>query len=326
MKSSIHDERISSYLDDALPEAERVAFQTQLAHDPTLQQHVSDLQQLRRDVATLPRFSVKEGFAQRVVAAALAAKAHEAKANETKVAPAQRPSTTRRLIVAALAVAASAAFVMASLPWLHRGDEPLANNGNPVVAQETNPLSAVVAALPSDDETLILRIRSPKDLAAGKLLREAFAQQGIEKRRPSDTTVRGPAVGNAYRNQLRNDTTIDRSQLTTAADALYVEMSAEELELALSEVAKPNEKVEFHPAGLLAVAASTTGGKGVQGAGESEAVKGGQATSQEFIQELSPSLFRLQKTPVQPSSTNKTAKEVAPGRKVRVLILIENAE
>jgi len=70
-----HDERISSFLDDAMPAAERSVFESELLDNAELRQQVIELRQLRQYVATLPRYSVTEGFAQRVVAAAVAAKA-----------------------------------------------------------------------------------------------------------------------------------------------------------------------------------------------------------------------------------------------------------
>ncbi|WP_425614672.1 anti-sigma factor [Anatilimnocola sp. NA78] len=323
MKSSIHDERISSFLDDALPEAERVAFQAQLSRDPQLQQHVADLQQLRRDVATLPRYSVKEGFAQRVVAAAVAAKASEAKA-----APAPRQPTyqvtNRRVIVGVLAVAATAGIIMASIPWLNTGKDPVTAT-NPVNANENNALAAVVAALPGEDEALVLRIRSPKELAAGKRLMDVFTEQGLEERRPSDRSVNGPQVGKAYRDQ-QVASKLDRNQLTPAAAAMYVEMSAEELQMALSQIAQEDDSVEFVPEGMLAVAKPVEGTTSNQAAGEIAGVKGSGSKKADFVQAMTPSMFRLSKSPVAVKHHNKVTTEVAPGRKVRVLILIEDAE
>ena len=55
MKNPSHDERISSFLDDALPEAERTAFEAELRTNSELEQQVAELRALRADVALLPR-------------------------------------------------------------------------------------------------------------------------------------------------------------------------------------------------------------------------------------------------------------------------------
>lgn len=333
MNSSIYDERISSYLDDALPAAERSAFQAQLACDPELRQHVAELQQLRQDVASLPRYSVKEGFANRVVAAAVAA-GEMTKPATTKVQLPRRAYATRTAVTSALAVAAALAFLAVGLPWFSAvfqgtSNEPIANNpinNTPIVADEVNPLAAVRAALPGEGETLVLRIRSPKDLAAGKLLRDALAEQGIEKRRPADGSTGAPLVGKAYRDQLRGEQT-EQKDLTQAADALYVEMSAAELELALSRLAEPHKALQFVPERKLAVAKPA--GIAVDpnnSAGESAAVTSTNAPTGDFVQEMSASLFRLPKASegLKPSET--TGAKIAPQGKVRVLILIEAGE
>jgi hypothetical protein len=326
MNSSLHDERISSYLDDAMSAAERSAFQAELARDPELRQHVADLQQLRADVAALPRYKVQEGFAERVVTAALAAKSATNPAT-TKVELPKR-HTGFRAATAILVSAALLGGLMVIVPWFKSTPsvDPVANNlanNTPVVAEEVSPLQALRASLPGEGEALVLRIRSPKDLAAGKLLREALAEQGIEKRRPADRSTSAPLVGKAYRDQLRTESP-DAQTLSPAADALYVEMSAEELELALARLAEPHKELQFVPERKLAVASSTgaTGSPNNTAAGESAAVVNPDAPQGDFVQELSASLFRLPKTNEGLKPNGGLPAKPSPG-KVRVLILIE---
>ncbi len=330
MKSPIHDERISSFLDDALPETERRAFESELAHDAELQQHVAELRQLRQDVATLPRYTVTQGFAQRVVKAALAAQANQnAQLEPAKSTKPVKPKTIFRLAVGTLAIAASAAIIMASLPWLRPDIAPVKLTQNePVKAPANKALEIVWSSLPSDGEALVLRIRSPKDLAAGQVLREAFAQQGIEKRRPADSSTAAAAVGKAYRDHLKAASGTDRTGSTPAADALFLEISREELEMALSQLTQPTQNVTFIPEQRLAVTKPRQVPDSIEpkAVGEDAPQVGSQANSAEFVQEINPSLFRLPKSQVGPAHAIVPAPTSTPTGKVRVLILFEHAE
>src|SRR5690242_17353394 len=129
-----HDERISSYLDDALPPSERSAFEAELRDNAELQQQVAELSQLQQDVALLPRYKAKVDFAQRVVAAAIAAKADKG----AQITPARIESnqpvskkTARRALIGGLAVAASVAIMLGSLPFLNR-QKPIDVAADPV--------------------------------------------------------------------------------------------------------------------------------------------------------------------------------------------------
>jgi hypothetical protein len=223
MEMNAHDERISSFLDDAMPATERDAFESEMLSSAELRQQVIELRQLRQDVALLPRFSVTEGFAQRVVAAAVAAKANE----NANISPASRPKakTVQRLTVGGLAIAASVAIMVGTLAW---------NNSNrPVdvaVAPQAKPLAAVMASLPNQTEAFVLRIESPKDADAGKVLREALAEQGIAQLRG---TKQAAFVGNVYRKHLTEVTGNDRTKQAAPAAAMYLEITPAELELAL---------------------------------------------------------------------------------------------
>jgi len=315
-----HDERISSFLDDAMPAAERAAFESELLDNAELRQQVIELRQLRQDVATLPRFSVREGFAQRVVAAAVAAKANE----NANMMPAQRPSnkTVRRATIGVVAIAASVLIMIGTMAWNNNRDPiDLTHNQPAKVESQNKALAPVLAALPAEDQVLVVRITSPKGQAAGTVLREALAEQGIEKRRPSDQTTGGGLVRKAYKNQLAAG-----SETTPAADALYLQISPEELELALSRLSEPG--VKLVPEQLLALEQlKTANGKTNQGAAEQ--VPGNEAVATEpskqpadFVQELTPSLFRLPKE----AGSTMSAPAAAPKGKVRVLILIEQAK
>lgn len=334
MEMSAHDERVSSFLDDAMPAAERASFESELLDNAELRQQVIELRQLRQDVATLPRYSVTEGFAQRVVAAAVAAKANE----NANISPASRPQpkTVRRLAIGGLAIAASVAIMVGTLAWMNRGDQNnLAHNGPEIKVTETNKaFASVLASLPADGNVLVVRISSPKGLNAGVALREALAEQGIEKRRPSDQSTGGGLVRKAYKDHLVATTGNDQTKSRPAADALYLQISPDELELALSRLAEPSQNVKFTPEQQLAIAQPGTSNN-VVGANTAaaESVKGNPdqtakaLKSADFVQELTPSLFRIPAgatEAVTPSVVPAPAE--TPKGKVRVLILIENVE
>jgi hypothetical protein len=338
MRNPSHDERISSFLDDALPAAERSAFEAELRHNAELKQQVAELRQLRADVAQLPRYSVTEGFAQRVVAAAVAAKADE----NANISPASRSQPVRlktigRGVITGLAIAASIAILMISLPWLNFDAGPTKivvndnkhNNSSTVgsenvaIAAEHKPFEIVWSSLPGKDQAMVIRIRAPKDFAAGKALREALAEQGIEKRQPGDRTL-AARVGKAYRDQL------PPTQETQAADALYLEISRDELDLALRAIAKPESKLEFAPGELVAVsqpvAVKNPNEAAAEDTGEPQ-VSNAAAPTTDFVQELNPRNFKLPKFPSVAKATGPVAPHGADGKaKVRVLILVEAAE
>ncbi len=341
MEMNAHDERVSSFLDDAMPAAERAAFESELLDNAELRQQVVELRQLRQDVATLPRYSVGEGFAQRVVAAAVAAKANE----NANISPAShiKTKTARRLAIGGLAIAASVAIMTGTLAWLNRGDEQdkFANNNVPQVeVTETNKaFASVLNSLPADGNVLVVRISSPQGLNAGVALREALAEQGIEKRRPSDQSTGGGLVRKAYKDHLVATTGNDQSKSKPAADALYLQISPDELELALSRLAEPSQKVKFVPEQQLAIAQppsphnpsphniigeNTAAAESVEG-NPNHSLK--TAKSADFVQELTPSLFRIPAGGVEPATPAVVPTPAAtPKGKVRVLILIENVE
>jgi hypothetical protein len=335
MEMNAHDERISSFLDDAMPAAERATFESELLDNAELRQQVIELRQLRQDVATLPRYSVREGFAQRVVAAAVAAKANE----NANISPATRPQakTVRRLTIGGLAIAASVAIMVGTLAWMNRGGDTVAHNNVPKVevTEANKAFAAVLASLPADGDVLVVRISSPKGLNAGAALREALAEQGIEKRRPSDQTTGGGLVRKAYNEHLIATTGNDKTKSNPAADALYLQISPDELELALSRLAKPSEKVKFVPEQQLAISQPQVPNKGgLENEAAAENVKGNpnQTTktsqSDDFVQELTPSLFRIPAGDAEAVVTPAVvpAPAATPKGKVRVLILIENVD
>ena len=311
-----HDERISSFLDDAMPAGERSAFESELLDNAELRQQVIELRQLRQDVALLPRYSVTEGFAQRVVAAAVSAKANE----NANITLASNPSnkTVRRATIGVLAVAASLLIMVGTVAWNY-------NNQPSVAVVPKNPaLAPVLASLPGEEQVLVVRITSPKDVAAGTMLRDALAEQGIEKRQPSDKTTGGGMVRNAYRQTVE----AAGGPTARAADALYLQISPAELELALARLATPGSEVKLVPEQLLAVAEAAPLqkiGTNLPGAEEvpgNPVIAAEPGKKPEFVQELSPGLFQLPKE-VHPAPASLGA---TPKGKVRVLILIEQAK
>jgi hypothetical protein len=337
MKNPSHDERISSFLDDALPEVERSAFEIELKHNAELQQQVAELRQLRKDVALLPRYSVTEGFAQRVVAAAVAAQADE-NANITPVRRSQpvRLKTIGRGVIMGVALAASVAILMISLPWLNFGDATTKivalNNGNQATnvsgeknaanAAEPKPLDIVWSSLPGDGEALVLTIRSAQGAAAGKALQDALAEQGIVRLRPSEKAAAG-VVFQVYRDRRAGLTGNDKSKTTTAAAALYLEVSREELESALTQLFAAEKTVEFVPAERLALAKpKTPDGVNIAAA---EALPEIPAGPGQYV-ELNPSMYRLSKASKPATVGPAVPDHAAQGNKVRVLVLVEETK
>lgn len=318
MEMNAHDERISSFLDDAMPAAERATFESELLDNAELRQQVIELRQLRQDVALLPRFSVTEGFAQRVVAAAVAAKANE----NANITPASRPKpkTVRRLTIGGLAIAASVAIMVGTISYINNRPAMVA-----VKPAEAKPLAAVMASLPNQTEAFVLRIESPKDAKAGEVLRVALAEQGIVQLRSSKQAA---FVGNVYRKHLTDITGNDRSKQVAPAAAMYLEITPAELELALERLADPKSGVKFVPENRLALVPQVIpdpANPQATAAGEMPAEIAPQANAAEFMQELNPANFRLLKDKTTPTVVAPQS-AAPPTGKVRVLILIEDVE
>jgi hypothetical protein len=344
MRNPSHDERISSFLDDALPEAERSALEAELRTNTELEQQVAELRQLRCDVALLPRYSAKEGFAQRVVAAAVAAKADQG-ATITPAAKSQsqsvRFSKVARGVVIGMAIAASAAILMISLPWLNVGGNkpiPVATNtstngspegnGSEAIGAEPKALAIVWSSLPGDGEALVLRIKAPKDARVSDALHEALVQQGVKRRRSADETAAG-VIGNAYRQHVKNVTGGDKTKSTPSAAAMYLEISRDELELALTEIAKPGNKLEFVPSNRIALAKPGTSTNSQSAVGELPGQPAPVVVSpiaEEFVQDLAPSRFPIPHNSASEVKGPVASQNATPSKKVRVLILVEEVK
>jgi len=341
MRNPSHDERISSFLDDALPEAERSAFEAELRTNRELEQQVAELRQLRCDVALLPRYSVKEGFAQRVVAAAVAAKAEEG-ATITPISQSKSQphfSKVARGVVIGMALAASAAILMFSLPWLNSGGNkpvPVATNtkgspegnGSEAIAAEPKALDIVWSSLPGDGEALVLRIKAPKDAKVSDALHEALVQQGVKRRRSADETAAG-VIGNAYRKHVNAVTGNDKTKSTPSAAAMYLEISRDELELALTEIAKPGNKLEFVPSNRIAIATPGSSTNPNQAEAEHTGPNAPVVVNpigEEFVQDLAPSRFPIPHDSAAEVKGPVASQNTTPTGKVRVLILVEEVK
>src|SRR5262245_35572015 len=85
------DELLSAYLDGEVTAEERAAVEAQLAASEADRRLLEELQALRGEFQSLPRATVAAGFADRVVRAAVAAKAREA----ATVTPAASPNVSQ---------------------------------------------------------------------------------------------------------------------------------------------------------------------------------------------------------------------------------------
>ena len=75
MTRPFNDELLSAYLDGELPAVERAAVEAHLATSAEDRELLEELRDLRGELQALPASAARDGFADRVVAAAVAAKA-----------------------------------------------------------------------------------------------------------------------------------------------------------------------------------------------------------------------------------------------------------
>lgn len=234
MTCEFPEELLSAYIDGELSPEERAMVEQQLDASAELRQVVDDLRNVSEQVKSLPRHKVDSGFADRVVQAAIAAKAaadlavpagHEVTLASHELNGQSRKSRTSRKYwsYAGLGVAAAvAACVMLMLgPWRNAWNgQPIANHGNGGKGGQTTVLggmgrlSATEIALAqlqaavmsedglADDEVIVLRLRVPTNQPVNAAIDAALAQVGLSERSAADVSTGAMQVGAVYRQQL----------------------------------------------------------------------------------------------------------------------------
>jgi anti-sigma factor RsiW len=320
MTRDLPDELLSAYLDGEVSAQERAAVEAHLANSDADRQLLAELRSLRRDMAMLPAASVSPDFAQRVVQAAVAAKAAVSPA--TTVSRSNKRSRGTWLWTTAAAGATAAGLLLALTFW--RPDpNPVAGgpttNANPLVA-------ALHSALPAEGQAVVLRLRLPKDMQVERALAAALATAGVGSKAADANTGAGE-LGAAYRSQLAQQFGADADATVSAAEAIFVEAPLANLEKLLTELAAAaSQPCELRPEASLAFAGPRQGSDNDTAVGEAAAQNvPGAAAGQPYVQHLPASLFRLPKEAV-PVASSPAAAGISSDKVVRVLILIEQIE
>ena len=241
MTCEFPDELLSAYLDGELSPEERAMVQQQLEASPDLRQLVDDLRHVSQQVRSLPRYKLDDDFTDRVVQAAMEAKAAAdlAEPASSEAAPASHEVTLashqlngrargsrrsrRYWSYAGLGVAAAmAACVLLMLgPWRHGWNgQQVAKSGNGGKGRHAAPLggmgklSATELALAqlqaavlsedglAEDEVVVLRLKVPTNQPVNAAIDAALAQVGLSERSAADVSTGAMQVGAAYRSQL----------------------------------------------------------------------------------------------------------------------------
>jgi hypothetical protein len=204
-------------------------------------------------------------------------------------------------------------------------------------------LAQLRAAMPADNEAVVLRLRVPAGQPVSEVLDAALSQVGLTQRSAAQLSAGAMQVGSAYRNQLAAkfgpaqpgtpNTALDEATIA-AADALFVEASWDKLEKAIASLAQqPKSTVDLSPVFRMAMqtAANNNGPPAVgEGEGQSGSLQQGAADlATEYVQRLNAGMFRLEKA-VQDASTALSGAtppaSVDGKRRVRLLILVETVQ
>jgi anti-sigma factor RsiW len=338
MTRPFSDELLSAYLDDELSADERAAVEEHLEASPADRELLSELSSLRGELKSLPASAARDGFADRVVAAAVAAKARETSVGVTPVPPATGTAAAMKRPVWAyaagvIALAAAACVVLVVGPW--GGDAPI-DGGNSVVVAPSEPTLAeqlvaqLRSAVPGEGEALVVRLRVSAKTPLGQSLDMALAEAGIFQRPASDTASGAVQVGAAYRQQVLQSLGVTQPGPPSPeliSEAVFVEASLSQLEQVVAALSsEPSRALQLAAETKLAVALPT----GSTGEGEGEDGHGGQSAGKgrNFSQRLNAGMFRLAKRDpanVQPAAVQPAAATL-PQSPIRVLILVEQVD
>ena len=315
------DELLSAYLDGEVTAEERAAVETRLAASEADRRLLEELQALRGEFQSLPKAAVAEGFADRVVRTAVAAKGSEA----AQVTPASTAGATRFkrsfhwsywAAAAALGLAVCAMVIVRN--WLPDNNNVVAGPGE---SQEPTLAERLIAdlhrAVPAQGQAAVVRLRVPKNAPLGPLLETAFAEAGIMSRPSFDTESGAIQFGAAYRQQLQGKTP---DELIAVTSALYINASLEQIEQALAALAADNQRqLELAAETKLALADLP---KPSEAVGE----PGSEQTGQAFTQVLNAGMFRLAKRAADTVSPAAIPATLDRKQSVRILILVEHFE
>jgi putative zinc finger protein len=341
MAREFSDELLSAYLDGELSAAERAVVESRLAADPEARQLLDELRVLSSEVRGLPRYAAGDGFAQRVVQAALAAKADQNGSIQT----AQRDKSSLRRKSrsvwwsAALAGAGTVAAALMILAWSQGWLARNVGAGGVVKGPESSPqpeqsplvqvaVASLRQAIPKEGQAVVIRICLGENQSPSQALDAALTKAGIGSRLATDTTTGAMSVAKAYRDQLAQkfggqqpgvpNTALDEAT-TAVADAVFVEAPLAAVEQALVVLAaEPKSALELSPLMSVVVGKSAADAGGEGDTRPNQVDRG----PLHYAQRLSASLFRLEKNPPAPA-TSPPAAAIDASKPVRVLILIE---
>lgn len=326
-----NDELLSAYLDGEISADERAAVESHLATSESDRRLLDELQSLRGEFQSLPRTAVSANFADRVVRAALAAKA-DADASVTPVSITTTRQKSRRWPIWAtvLATGLIIAAVVFVPDWNFSGPD-VVQDPTITTPEEIDPTAVAGAngpspadlliaelrqAAPATGEAVVLRLRVPKGTPLGQALDVALAEAGIGQRPAFDVNSGAIQLGAAYRQQLQAK---PASDLVPVSDALFVDASLEQIEAALKAIAGERSLGLAAESTLAFTTPPQT--KGPEGEAGSE------NTDQPFAQRLNAGMFRLEKRDIAaavPAAGPPAAAD--PQRLVKILILVEQVD
>ena len=353
MNREFNDELLSAYLDGQLSAGEAAAVESQLAASRESRLLVDELRTISQHVRELPRQQADADFADRVVRAAIAAKAHSN--GQVQLAPAassnRQSNKARRgarlpVVLAGVAAVAAAVALLLGGPWIGGSGQPgpgpdMVSNQNVLPPPVTlNAAEAALAqlrqAIPREGEAVVIRLRLAPGESPTEALNRAFTAAGIAERLSSDPTTGAGEFGYAYRQQLAakfggQQPGVPNAALAegtiAAADAVFVEASWESLEKAVTALAaSPDQPLDLSPLAHIAAKMPTPEQIAEMIAnGDAPAnVAGPQPAN--FCQRLPVSSFRLDKAAERFAAAAAPVATIDGQRKVRVLLLVEHVK
>ncbi len=354
MNRQFNDELLSAYLDGQLSGEELAAVEAELAASGQARELLGELRSIGQQVRDLPRHAARPDFADRVVQAAIAAKAAEsngaAQHGQVQVAATVSHSkagrSPRLSVVLAGAVAVAAAVML--MVWIGGGMFPAPGPGPGTLTVGPGPdpgtpslqsaaeaaLAQLRLAVPREGEAVVIRLRLGPGETPAAALDRALTAAGIAYRSGADDSTAAMQIGQAYRQELAarfggvqpgvpNTALVEGT--IAAADAVFIEASWDSLEKAIGALAaSPEQAIDLCP--LSKIAAALPGGSDAA-VGEGEGPKGtANSSGSNYAQRLPASVFRLDKAAAQIGEAAVVGAAPIDGqRKVRVLLLVEQA-
>jgi hypothetical protein len=314
------DELLSAYLDGEATADERAAVEAQLAASEADRRLLEELQALRGELQSLPQAAASDDFADRVVRAAVAAKARgEAQVTPASAASASTAPAKRSQKWAYWTAAIALGLALCAVVFIRNWPAGNGNNTNIVTAPYSPErlIEDLYRAAPGEGEAVVLRLQVPKNAPLGQVLDVALAEAGLAQRPAFDVGSGAIQLGAAFRQKLG---TKPPEELVAVSDALYVDASLEKIEQALKIIAADGErKLSLAAETRLALAElpKVEGGEGEPGSA---------SIGQAFCQRLNAGMFKLAKQAAAAVEPVKTPAEVDRTRSVKILLLIEQVE